>query len=749
MSHPRRPGLIRLAIAVTAALALALPAVPALAEPASPAQPVADSVPVVSVPGTFETVLGCASDWAPDCTAANLTYDAASNLYTGQFQLPPGDYQFKFTEGGTWDVNYGAGGKAGGDNLTFTATSDPTYIIYNPTTHVGFAAPASALVTLPGTLQSALGCPDTNGNGGNWEPACLATAMTPEADGTYTYATSALPVGTYQVKVMVGLSWTVNYGEGGAPNGANIYFSTAANKLVSFTYTPADHKLAITVSEPPAFGLGQSIGIWLDRTTLAVPAQAGDVPAASLTWSWADHPEITLTPAGPVSAALATRNTRTTGYETLTVATTCPGAGCTPPDLATTLKAALVAGPYTLLATDAGGDVAVETGMQTARLLDDLYAAAGDATLGLTWTGGVPTACVWAPTATTVDIITADLEAAVSGTASVPATRTPATLDPATGVWCVTGPASWTNDAYVWAVDVFVPSEAGVVENLVTDPYSVGLTTDSGWSVFVDLTSPQWAPGLWADTPVPAPLRTQAEQTIYELHVRDFSAADTSVPAAERGTYAAFAELGSNGMTHLAALADAGLTTVHLLPTFDIATIPENRADQVTPAIPANPAPASDGPANAIKAVADQDAYNWGYDPWHYSTPEGSYATTPDQVGGARTAEFRSMVGGLHAIGLRVVLDEVFNHTSASGQGAKSVLDRVVPGYYHRLDAGGDIETYTCCQDTASENLMMGKLMVDSVVTWVKDYHVDGFRFDIMGVHSLANLRDIRAALDA
>jgi pullulanase/glycogen debranching enzyme len=129
-------------------------------------------------------------------------------------------------------------------------------------------------------------------------------------------------------------------------------------------------------------------------------------------------------------------------------------------------------------------------------------------------------------------------------------------------------------------------------------------------------------------------------------------------------------------------------------------------------------------------------------------TPEGSYATNPD--GTARIAEFRTMVGALHRNGLRVVLDQVFNHTSASGQDATSVLDRIVPGYYHRLDPRtGAVETSTCCQDVATEHSMAEKMMVDAVVTWARDYKVDGFRFDLMGHASRANMLAVRRALDA
>ena len=159
------------------------------------------------------------------------------------------------------------------------------------------------------------------------------------------------------------------------------------------------------------------------------------------------------------------------------------------------------------------------------------------------------------------------------------------------------------------------------------------------------------------------------------------------MPAAKRGTYLAFATNGT-GRAHLRDLEEAGLTTVHLLPTFDIASIQEDRRLQEQPLQPdcdlASYAPDSDQQQACVTAVADADGFNWGYDPLHWSTPEGSYAVNAD--GGARVAEFRTMVGALHADGLQVVLDQVFNHTTASGQSPQSVLDRVVPGYYQRLE---------------------------------------------------------------
>jgi pullulanase-type alpha-1,6-glucosidase len=221
---------------------------------------------------------------------------------------------------------------------------------------------------------------------------------------------------------------------------------------------------------------------------------------------------------------------------------------------------------------------------------------------------------------------------------------------------------------------------------------------------------------------------------LYELHVRDFSANDRSVAEPFRGTYKAFTFEHSRGMRHLTKLARAGLTHVHLLPAFDIASVDEDRSTWLEPAGDlASYPPDSDQQQAAVVAVAGRDGFNWGYDPWHYNVPEGSYATNPE--GGTRALEFREMVMGLSQAGLRVVMDVVYNHTGEGGQNARSVLDRVVPGYYHRLNGDGNIETSTCCQNTASEHNMMEKLLVDSAVLWARHYKVDGFRFDIMGHH--------------
>ncbi|MFG2262673.1 pullulanase-type alpha-1,6-glucosidase [Streptomyces sp. NPDC048720] len=382
----------------------------------------------------------------------------------------------------------------------------------------------------------------------------------------------------------------------------------------------------------------------------------------------------------------------------------------------------------------ANGAVLAATGVQIAGVLDDLYPGATKAALGPTFHDGRPTLAVWAPTAQSVHL---DLDGK-----AVRMHR-----DAATGVWSVTGPASWKGKPYRYVVKVWAPSVRKLVTNKVTDPYSVALTTDSERSLVVDLNDKSLSPSGWAGLSKPKAVPLKDAQ-IQELHIRDYSVADKTVPAKDQGTYLAFTDKNSDGSKHLRALAKSGTSYVHLLPAFDIATIPEKKADQASPDCDLASYPAdSDKQQECVAKTAAKDAYNWGYDPYHYTVPEGSYATDPD--GTARTVQFRKMVQALNQDGLRVVMDVVYNHTAASGQADTSVLDRIVPGYYQRLLADGSVANSTCCANTATENAMMGKLVVDSIVTWAKEYKVDGFRFDLMGHHPKANILAVRKALDA
>ena len=441
-----------------------------------------------------------------------------------------------------------------------------------------------------------------------------------------------------------------------------------------------------------------------------------------------------LQPARSLPAAVARR-----------FAFTGPGTDLALDEAATAQLPALLRGQLQLVREDLQGRVLDATALQLPGALDDLYAAAESATLGAGRYGrpdisedSATRFALWAPTATAVTVCLYPGDA--HGTTEVHAAH----MTQDTGVWTLDLPGVLHGRAYAYLVDVFVPG-TGIVRNRVTDPYSVGLTTDSKRSVVLDLDHTSTKPRGWDAAPRPEPLPSSADMAIYELHVRDFSRDDDSVPAADRGRYLAFTHTGSAGMRHLRALREAGMTDVHLLPVFDLASVPE--AGCATPRIP-RAAADSEAQQAAVLREAARDCYNWGYDPFHFNAPEGSYAGDPAD-GATRIREFRAMVQALHRAGLRVGMDVVYNHTSASGQSEMSVLDRIVPGYYHRLDANGAVERSTCCDNTATEHRMMAKLMRDSVALWARHYRIDSFRFDLMGHQSRAEMERLQREVDA
>ena len=397
-------------------------------------------------------------------------------------------------------------------------------------------------------------------------------------------------------------------------------------------------------------------------------------------------------------------------------------------------------GQLALVARGPDGRVVAASGVQIPGALDAFFPYEG--ALGVTLSAGIPSLRVWAPTAQKVRLHLFD-EAGSNVAAQIAMT-----WETASGVWSVQGGADWLGKYYLYEVHVFTPATGKVETNLVTDPYSFSLSMNSQRSQIVDLNDPTLAPPGWQTLAKPA-FTTPEDMVIYELHIRDFSISDESVPAEYRGTYKAFTMNGSRGMQHLAGLAEAGLTHIHLLPAFDIASVNEDKSTWQTVDAAALASAPADGSAQAtaLMAIKDADGFNWGYDPRHYTVPAGAYASDPN--GPARIVEFREMVQALNQSGLRVVMDVVYNHTNASGQSPNAVLDRIVPGYYHRLNTDGGVERSTCCENTATEHDLMRKLMIDSLVTWATAYKVDGFRFDLMGHHMLADMQAVRAALDA
>lgn len=507
---------------------------------------------------------------------------------------------------------------------------------------------------------------------------------------------------------------------------------------------------------------------WLTRDLVALPPTAlpPGVAAEDLSWS------LVVAPEGGLSVDESGERARVVGQVERLDLTLSDGAlphpladrwphlaACHPLRLtdATRVESVLV-GQVALLGHDRAGGLRVATSLQVPGVLDDLYAdAATRRRYGVTWEGEaghrIPSVAVWAPTARQVDLLlwdgAPDRDADAAWAPTGEPMRVPMTRQP-DGAWTVTGTAVWVDRPYQLELDQVIPRTGQRRRVTVTDPWAVGLTLDSTHAVLVDLDDPAHAPRRWREAPAPARIRA-VDQAIYELHVRDFSRDDDLVPQEARGSYLAFGTEG-RGRRHLRALAEAGLTTVHLLPTYDLTSVPEVPDEQLRPdeaALAALP-PDSDEQQRRVRAHALLDPFNWGYDPWHFLTAEGSYAATPGAAhGGRRLAQFRTMVGSLHELGLRVVLDQVYNHTTDSGLHRTSVLDRVVPGYYHRLDGDGMVETSTCCQNLATEHAMGEKLMVDGCVHWARHARVDGFRFDLMGHHSRPNMEAVRAALDS
>lgn len=697
----------------------------------------------VTLVGTVQSVLGCEGDWQPECDATYLVFDEEDQLWQATFMLPAGEYEYKVAIDNAWDINYGVNAEANGANIPLVLAEDTdVQFFFDPST--GWVADSVnfLIVNVPGNYQSEIGCPD------DWSPGCLQTWLQDaDGDGVYSYNVGTLPAGSYEAKVAANQSWDVNWGADGARGGANIPFIVPEdNTQVEFSFNTADNLMTILIGGEAASALTGNLftatAHWVTRDTILW--DIGRVPGATYRLHYSADGALTLGESG------------ITGGEFVELTATRDGV--TPeiaerfPHLARFDAFKLAEADVALVPEILKGQIAVDgvsaqglllgaTLLQIPGVLDDLFTYGGD--LGVTWDGDIPSLSVWAPTARNVRLhLFADsdptTEAAIIDMAN----------DAETGAWSVTGEADWKDQFYLYEVEVYVPSEAALVTNLVTDPYSFSLTMDSTRSQIVDLSDPALMPEGWAETEKPA-LEAFEDIVLYELHTRDFSIADETVRPDYRGTYMAFTEAESNGMRHLSALAEAGVSHIHLLPAFDIATIEENAALRTEADLEALAALPPDSPEQQamLDPIRDLDGFNWGYDPFHYTVPEGSYSTQPD--GAQRILEFRAMVQALNRAGLRVVMDVVYNHTNSSGQGEKSVLDRIVPGYYHRLSGDGRVETSTCCANTATEHNMMERLMIDSLVTWVTAYKVDGYRFDLMGHHMRENILGVRAALDA
>ncbi|KAL3700593.1 hypothetical protein R1sor_018615 [Riccia sorocarpa] len=379
-----------------------------------------------------------------------------------------------------------------------------------------------------------------------------------------------------------------------------------------------------------------------------------------------------------------------------------------------------------LSSRDSTGVPVDATGVQLPGVLDELFAY--DGPLGASVMERKVTLHVWAPTAQNVRLM---LYHSPSGGEPFEVLQ----MQENKGIWGLEGPVEWIGKYYLYEVSVFHPSTLRVERTLACDPYSKGLSANGERSLIVDLSDSSLKPEGWDDLASEKPqLAAFTDISIYELHIRDFSSADETVDAALRGTYLAFTEKDSAGVKHLRNLANAGLSHLHLLPSYDFASVDEVKKNwkledfEMLRKFP----PDGEEQQAVITSIQDEDAFNWGYDPVNWGVPEGSYSTNPD--GPVRTLEYRRMVQAINRMGLRVVLDVVYNHLHGSGPtGRHTVHDKIVPGYYLRLNKDGKIENSTCVNNTASEHYMVDRLIVDDLRHWAVNYKVDGFRFDLMG----------------
>lgn len=322
--------------------------------------------------------------------------------------------------------------------------------------------------------------------------------------------------------------------------------------------------------------------------------------------------------------------------------------------------------------------------------------------LGAVYRPQATTIKLWAPTAASVSV---ELFAAAAGPGF---SIIPMTGD-SNGIWSVTIPGNLDGKYYLYHVAFAGQDGKSSITFNVNDPYARGCSANSGRTLIYDpaKTNPEgWEQDHFVR------LTNNTDAILYEVHVRDFSI-NTNSGITHRGKFLGMVETGTktpegekSGTDHLVEL---GITHVHLLPVNDYAG------------------------GDEWQKVDDYTWYDWGYDPVLFNTPEGSYATGPD--GTARQKEFKRMVQVFHQHHIGVVLDVVFNHTAETGSQRFSIFDKVFPGYYYRLDASGHYANATGCgNEFASERPMARKFIVDSIKYWMTEYHVDGFRFDLMGI---------------
>ncbi len=739
----------------------------------------------------FYTVAGtgslCTSEWTPGDANNQMTLNEEGLYEKYYVDVPAGTHSFKITDG-TWDNSWGKDG--GSDNYEFTTTQvQNVRITFNAETkEIGVELIDIEPYYVAGTYSLC---------GVDWDPGYAANKMSLGQDGLYYKTFKNVQAGTHECKVTDG-TWDNSWGT----DGNNFVFTTEQAHNVTITFNAETKELAYALSEatpaepaePEEYDItlqvhyyredgnyeGWEVHMWngvesLDSTrkfeaeevtyegitygvTATYYADAADTWVGFIikTPDWTKDPdgdrkidisdvtggtvhvyaksgsaledfvtdksEATL--GGKITAAVYdyTNSTIqiTTSYplEDVTVDTftlTGPDGEMTITDvqvLEETLYQVTYEGiidemgVYTVSYNGVSCTVTIPNTYSTEEFEAEYTYTGND--LGATWTKEATTFRVWAPTAGAVSVNL--YESGTQGTDDK--LDTVEMTKDVNGTWVVTVEGDLNGTYYTYSVT----RKGETVE--ACDPYARTTGVNGNRAMVIDLDSTD--PDGWDEDDYV----TQANYTdavIWELHVRDFSI-DESSGMVNKGKYLAFTEEGTTvpgtdiatGVDYIRQL---GVNYVHLLPVYDI-----NSVDETT------------------------DGYNWGYDPKNYNVPEGSYSTDPYN-GAVRVTEFKQMVQSLHDNGIGVIMDVVYNHVADAGN---FCFNQIVPGYFSRIHDDGSYQSNSGCgNDTASERSMVSKYIVDSVLYWAEEYHIDGFRWDLVGLIDYETINEVMAAVHA
>ncbi|MBR7178760.1 MAG: type I pullulanase [Oscillospiraceae bacterium] len=739
----------------------------------------------------FYTVAGtaelCGKAWSPDYDANKMTLNTETGLYEKYFvNVPAGEHKFKITDG-TWSNCWGNGDDGDGNTVFTTAEAMNILITFNADTkEIGIELIEIAAYYVAGTDGLC---------GVGWDPGYAANRMYLDTDGLYKKLFKSVPAGTHDYKITDG-SWSNNWGAEGVKDGANISFTTDDVYNITITFdpetclstqilseatapdpvVPVDYPITVKVHyyRPDGNYADWEVHMWNGSGVTTVPStrefEEENVEFEGTTYertatyftnsneTWVGFivkkPDWTKDPDGDrkidISDVLSgtvhvyaksgsaledfdvvkddcVKGAKITGAkwdsltDILTVTTSMAVEGDlmeaftlfevvgdeeTPIEITSVTKvdgkndyilghaegAIAKDKAYRVYFNGASCDVTIPNTYST-KEFEALYTYTGD-DLGATWTAESTTFRVWAPTAAEVYV---NLYTAGEGGESLGQVAMTADVN---GTWIATVEGDLNGTYYTYSVNVM----GNTVE--ACDPYARTTGVNGNRAMVIDLDSTD--PEGWAEDDY-VTQDNYTDAVIWELHVRDFSIDESSgVSEANRGKFLAFTEKGTtvNGdgeiSTGIDYMVDLGINYVHLLPVYDI-----NSVDETT------------------------GGYNWGYDPKNYNVPEGSYSTDPYN-GAVRVNEFKQMVQSLHDNGIGVIMDVVYNHVADAGE---FCFNKIVPGYFSRIHDDGSYQSNSGCgNDTATERAMVSKYIVDSVLYWNTEYHIDGFRWDLVGL---------------